>query len=216
MVTGPVSPPSRFTGYIEMHIEQGPVLDGTGERIGVVTDIVGIRDMKITFEGQQNHAGTTPMHLRRDAFQGSRAFNHGIERASPQCGDAATVWTIGHVALHPNASSIVPGRPHSRCSGATATRAVGADGDDHPGGGRRGGGGAGMELRYGPLLGLEPVQMDDPARRAGAGGARRWRRANGGGCPRGRCTTPRILRGSCRWRCCSSRRSAARTASPPA
>ena len=58
-----------------MHIEQGPTLDAAGEQIGVVTDIVGIRDMAITFQGQQNHAGTTPMHLRRDAFQALSQFN---------------------------------------------------------------------------------------------------------------------------------------------
>ena len=47
--------PSRFTGFIEMHIEQGPALDATGLQIGVVTDIVGIRDMTITFEECDSH-----------------------------------------------------------------------------------------------------------------------------------------------------------------
>ena len=61
--------PAQFSGFIEMHIEQGPTLDSANEQIGIVSDIVGIRDMRITFEGRQNHAGTTPMHLRRDAFQ---------------------------------------------------------------------------------------------------------------------------------------------------
>ena len=61
--------PKQSTCFIEMHIEQGPWLDQAGEAVGVVTDIVGIRDMRITFEGEQNHAGTTPMHLRKDAFQ---------------------------------------------------------------------------------------------------------------------------------------------------
>ncbi len=74
MVTGPVDP-AQFTGYIELHIEQGPTLDDSGEQIGVVSDIVGIRDMKVTFEGQQNHAGTTPMAVRRDAFQAVSEFN---------------------------------------------------------------------------------------------------------------------------------------------
>ena len=56
----------RFTGFLEAHIEQGPWLYEAGEAVGVVTDIVGIRDMRITFEGEQNHAGTTPMRLRHD------------------------------------------------------------------------------------------------------------------------------------------------------
>ena len=75
--TGEVDP-AQFTGFIEMHIEQGPSLDTSGERIGVVSDIVGIRDMRITFEGQQNHAGTTPMALRRDAFQAVSSFNQEL------------------------------------------------------------------------------------------------------------------------------------------
>ncbi|MBV0913737.1 hydantoinase/carbamoylase family amidase [Anianabacter salinae] len=102
--------PGRFTGFIEMHIEQGPWLESAGEQVGVVTDIVGIRDMRIALEGQQNHAGTTPMHLRRDAFQGLSDLNTRLNaRFADMVGDA-TVWTIGHVAVSPNASSIVPGR----------------------------------------------------------------------------------------------------------
>ncbi|MEX0347360.1 MAG: M20/M25/M40 family metallo-hydrolase, partial [Rhizobiaceae bacterium] len=95
---------------IEMHIEQGPVLDTAGETIGVVSEIVGIRDLRITFRGQQNHAGTTPMRLRRDAFQAMSAFNAAINDQFAELVVPTTVWTLGHVSLHPNASSIVPGR----------------------------------------------------------------------------------------------------------
>ncbi len=100
----------RFRAFLEIHIEQGPVLDTTGERIGVVENIVGIRSERMSFLGEQNHAGTTPMHLRRDAFQG---LNHFVSTVNARLADVvtpATVWTIGHVALHPNATSIVPGR----------------------------------------------------------------------------------------------------------
>ncbi|MDC0659066.1 hydantoinase/carbamoylase family amidase [Leisingera sp. SS27] len=100
----------RFTGFLEMHIEQGPYLEETGLGIGVVTDIVGIRDMRISFEGRQNHAGTTPMHLRRDAFQALSSFNAALNSRFADVVTPATVWTIGHVAVHPNASSVVPGR----------------------------------------------------------------------------------------------------------
>lgn len=159
-VTGRVDP-AQFTGFIEMHIEQGPVLDTSGGRIGVVSDIVGIRDMKITFEGQQNHAGTTPMHLRRDAFQAVSAFNHALEERFSNVVTPSTVWTIGHLSLHPNASSIVPGR--------AVFSMQWRDGDA----GRLGrmeqiirvvaqqtAEARGMMLSFGPMLGLEPVVMD--------------------------------------------------------
>ena len=100
----------RFSGFLEMHIEQGPALDESGEKIGVVTDIVGIRDMRISFTGQQNHAGTTPMALRQDAFQALSAFNTELNERLKNVVTPSTVWTIGHVSLHPNASSVVPGQ----------------------------------------------------------------------------------------------------------
>lgn len=103
-------PHDLFTGYLEMHIEQGPVLDTSPDRIGVVTDIVGIRNVQITFTGRQNHAGTTPMHLRKDAFQALSAFNMRLNERFAGVVTPATVWTLGHVALHPNASSVVPGK----------------------------------------------------------------------------------------------------------
>ena len=108
-VGAPVEP-GRFTGFIEPHIEQGPVLDAAGQAVGVVTDIVGARQIEVTFEGRQNHAGTTPMHLRRDAVQGFcacavRLAEHLAPIVAPE-----TVWTIGRVEVRPNAPSIVPGR----------------------------------------------------------------------------------------------------------
>lgn len=102
--------PARFLGFIEIHIEQGPVLDAHGESIGIVEHIVGIREQRFRFTGQQNHAGTTPMALRRDAFQGLVDYAAALNKKFSEVVTPATVWTIGHVALHPNASSIVPGR----------------------------------------------------------------------------------------------------------
>lgn len=101
--------PDLFRAFLEIHIEQGPVLDSSGERIGVVENIVGIRGERMRFTGEQNHAGTTPMHLRRDAFQGLVRFTDTLNARLAEVVTPATVWTIGHVALHPNASSIVPG-----------------------------------------------------------------------------------------------------------
>ena len=166
MVTGAIDP-AQFTGFIELHIEQGGTLDASGEQIGVVTDIVGIRDMMITFEGQQNHAGTTPMHLRRDAFQAVSAFNTLLNDRLRNVVTPGTVWTIGHVSIHPNASSIVPGKAIFSMQWRDAdamrlarmeeiireTAAQVAVQND-------------MTLSYGTLLGLEPVAMDAGLRRA--------------------------------------------------
>jgi N-carbamoyl-L-amino-acid hydrolase len=185
MVTGDAAS-DLFTGFIEMHIEQGPALDTSGDKIGVVTDIVGIRDMKITFEGEQNHAGTTPMHLRRDAFQAVSAFNTLLNDRLRNVVTPQTVWTIGHVSLHPNASSIVPGRAvfsmqwrdadtdrlarMEAIIRETAQEVAQAQG---------------MALNYGTLLGLEPVAMDARLRSALEAGAEavtpgKWRKMPSG------------------------------------
>ncbi|MGY9047673.1 allantoate amidohydrolase [Puniceibacterium antarcticum] len=153
--------PARFSGFIEMHIEQGPHLITSGEKVGVVGAIVGIRDMKVTFGGQQNHAGTTPMELRRDAFQGLSAFNARINERFRNVVTPTTVWTIGHVSLYPNASSIVPGR--------VTFSMQWRDGDSDRLGrmeeiirdtAAQVAAEMGLTLDYGPMLGLEPVAMD--------------------------------------------------------
>lgn len=102
--------PSQFTGFLELHIEQGPILDIAGEAIGVVTGIVGSRQLEVTVQGQQNHAGTTPMALRRDALTAVTRIVAGLERAFVNVVTPQSVWTIGQLNLHPNAPSIVPGR----------------------------------------------------------------------------------------------------------
>ncbi|AXI48232.1 Zn-dependent hydrolase [Sulfitobacter sp. SK012] len=166
MVTGPINP-KQFQGFIELHIEQGPTLDQSGEQIGAVTDIVGIRDMKVTFEGQQNHAGTTPMHLRRDAFQALATFNQTLNERLRNVVTPQTVWTLGHVSLHPNASSIVPGKAvfsmqwrdadagrlgrMEKIIRETAEEIAAA---------------RGMVVGFGQMLGLEPVAMDTTLRQA--------------------------------------------------
>lgn len=108
LVTGPITP-DHFSGFLEMHIEQGPTLDTAGEKIGVVTDIVGLRQIEVRLTGQQNHAGTTMMHLRKDAFQALAAINAELVNRFRNVVTPNTVWTIGRVQLHPNAPSVVPG-----------------------------------------------------------------------------------------------------------
>lgn len=102
-------PPGRFSAYLEPHIEQGPVLDRAGETVGVVDSIVGLRQWSLRFEGETNHAGTTPMNLRRDAVQGFVAYAHALNAAFAPMVTDRTVWTLGRVVVEPNASSIVPG-----------------------------------------------------------------------------------------------------------
>lgn len=102
--------PKQFKGFLECHIEQGPWLDKAGEAAGIVSSIVGIRDMRITFSGEQNHAGTTPMHLRKDAYRGMMAFQQLILDRFRNVVTPETVWTTGHVDLYPGSHSIVPGR----------------------------------------------------------------------------------------------------------
>ena len=99
----------RYIGYLEAHIEQGAYLEDAGEQIGVVTAIVGIRGMTITFEGEQNHAGTTTMARRRDAAAALFEVAHRINQEFPKVADERTVWTIGQAKIEPGASSIVPG-----------------------------------------------------------------------------------------------------------
>ncbi|MEZ5661060.1 MAG: hydantoinase/carbamoylase family amidase [Burkholderiaceae bacterium] len=100
--------PGRFLAFIEPHIEQGPVLDASGEKIGVVDTIVGMRGFTARFVGQANHAGTTPMTMRRDALRAMAAYVHGLEEVFAPLVDARSVWTCGRIEVAPNAPSIVP------------------------------------------------------------------------------------------------------------
>ena len=97
--------------YVELHIEQGLVLAERKAAIGVVTAIVGIRRHEVTVEGRADHAGTTPMSLRRDALVGAAGFIRAVDelaRLRP-CESAYLVATIGKLSLEPNAINAVPG-----------------------------------------------------------------------------------------------------------
>ena len=101
--------PGRYKGYLEAHVEQGGTLERTGKRIGVVTAIVGIRGGVLVFEGEQNHAGTTPMNLRKDAGVALVEFAHALRRAFEQTAGPHTVWTFGRIVLEPGSPSVIPG-----------------------------------------------------------------------------------------------------------
>jgi N-carbamoyl-L-amino-acid hydrolase len=100
----------RYLGFLEAHIEQGPQLEDDGKLIGIVDTIVGLRGIDMTFEGQQNHAGTTMMAGRKDAATALFEFAHRVNEEFPKAMAERTVWTMGRAVLEPGAVSIVPGR----------------------------------------------------------------------------------------------------------
>jgi beta-ureidopropionase / N-carbamoyl-L-amino-acid hydrolase len=100
----------RHIGYLEAHIEQGDRLESSNLKIGVVTSIVGIWQYRITFTGEQNHAGTTRMAIRKDAGLALAKFCVAIDDAFPKICGPRTVWTTGRITLDPGAPSIIPGR----------------------------------------------------------------------------------------------------------
>ncbi|MBV9459733.1 MAG: Zn-dependent hydrolase, partial [Bradyrhizobium sp.] len=104
---------SDIRAFLELHIEQGIVLESQSLDVGVVSSIVGIRRIEIIFEGEADHAGTTPLHLRQDALVAA-ANTVGIVRHIAEELDAGGsdyfVATVGILAVEPSASNIVPGR----------------------------------------------------------------------------------------------------------
>jgi N-carbamoyl-L-amino-acid hydrolase len=102
--------PHRYVGYLEAHIEQGDVLDRSGEKIGIVEAIIGNWNYWVTITGQQNHAGTTQMPRRKDAGGAMVRLATQIHDRFTAIAGPRTVWTIGRMLLDPNAPSIVPGR----------------------------------------------------------------------------------------------------------
>jgi beta-ureidopropionase / N-carbamoyl-L-amino-acid hydrolase len=99
----------RHIGYLEAHIEQGRTLESGSLNIGVVTSIVGIWQYRISFSGEQNHAGTTRMEIRKDAGVALARFCVAIDDRFPGLGGPRTVWTTGRITLDPGAPSIIPG-----------------------------------------------------------------------------------------------------------
>ncbi len=95
-------------GYLELHIEQGPVLDGSGTPVGVVSGITGAKRGWARFEGHANHAGTTPMHLRADALVAAAHTILAVQRLAT-AGPVA-VATAGAIEAHPGNANVIAGR----------------------------------------------------------------------------------------------------------
>jgi hydantoinase/carbamoylase family amidase len=98
----------RPAAYLELHIEQGPLLEAVGERLGVVTAIAGARRFRVTLFGERGHAGTLPMPMRRDALCAAAEVVLALEAAAREIGDC--VATAGYLSLEPNETNVVPGR----------------------------------------------------------------------------------------------------------
>jgi len=100
--------PADLIGYYEVHIEQGPVLEGDGVPLGVVTAIAGQTGGRIVFTGEAGHAGTVPMALRRDALGAAAEFVTALETVARE--RDGVVATVGSVGVEPGARNVIPGR----------------------------------------------------------------------------------------------------------
>lgn len=100
----------RYRGYLEAHIEQGGLLEAGDKRIGIVTAIVGIYQFRLTFSGIQNHAGTTPMPIRKDAGVAMMRLYNELMEKFPTISGPRSVWTVGKMSIEPGAPAIIPGK----------------------------------------------------------------------------------------------------------
>lgn len=100
--------PARHVAYLEAHIERGPKLDNAGLDVGVVTGIAGMRRFQVSFAGQADHAGTTPMDVRRDAGMAAFAFATLCHERFLGLAGHETVWNMGALSLRPGVTNVVP------------------------------------------------------------------------------------------------------------
>jgi ureidoglycolate amidohydrolase len=101
--------PADVHALVELHIEQGVVLEAAGDSIGIVTAIAAPHDFRLTFRGAATHAGATPMDLRRDALAGAAEWMGELERVVRASRSGTTVGTVGVIRARPGAINVVPG-----------------------------------------------------------------------------------------------------------
>jgi len=101
---------ANVVGYVEVHIEQGPVLEAEKLPLGVVTGIVGQSRMRAVVVGEAGHAGTVPMTMRRDALVGAAEIILAIERVARENQGDRMVATVGRIEASPGATNVIPGR----------------------------------------------------------------------------------------------------------
>ena len=102
---------SDAAAFLELHVEQGPILHETGTPIGIVESVAGISHHRVTYTGEANHAGNTPMNRRHDAFAGAAEFVVDLEATARSNAErSATVGTVGSCLVEPNGTNVIPGR----------------------------------------------------------------------------------------------------------
>jgi beta-ureidopropionase / N-carbamoyl-L-amino-acid hydrolase len=97
-----------LSAYLELHIEQGPILEAEDKTIGVVTGVQGVRWYEVAITGRESHAGTTPMPRRRDAFVGCARLAVEVQKIALARAPTA-VATVGRVEVEPNSINVIPG-----------------------------------------------------------------------------------------------------------
>ena len=102
-------PPRDVKAFLELHIEQGPVLEQAGIPVGIADSVAGVINLAVSLVGRANHSGTTPMALRADAFAGLSAVGQAVRGVIAEHGGERSRITIGKVALQPNFIHTVPG-----------------------------------------------------------------------------------------------------------
>ena len=105
--------PKSLRAYLELHIEQGPILEAKGKRIGLVTSIAAPSRFRIIFNGRADHSGTTPMDMRKDALVASAQLIEYIEKVCRQYASmekGRVVGTVGAIKIEPGVINAVPGR----------------------------------------------------------------------------------------------------------
>lgn len=104
---------TEIAAYVELHVEQGGVLETTGNEIGVVKGIVGQYRFAVTVTGRANHAGTTPMHIRKDALVAASQLVLAVNKLAVET-PGEQVATVGYFNVFPNATNTVPGKVELR------------------------------------------------------------------------------------------------------
>ena len=107
-IAGEARKREEVAAFVEVHIEQGPVLESEGLPVGTVTAINGASRFAITLEGMAGHAGTVPMHLRRDALAGAAEMVAAIEQRA--AAEEGLVATVGRLSVAPGAINVIPGK----------------------------------------------------------------------------------------------------------
>jgi beta-ureidopropionase / N-carbamoyl-L-amino-acid hydrolase len=164
--------PETLAGYLELHIEQGPVLEHAQIDIGVVTAIAGSRSYRLVFKGARRHAGTTPIDARRDALVGAAGFALAVRETAAHKFQGC-VGTVGAIEVERAAFNVVPGRA------ALLLELRAPDGEQLDkfeaevlSAAQREAAGAALELEVEQVGNWDPVALDETMRSAIAGAAR--------------------------------------------